>query len=88
MSFSFQTRSGTKEGAKGEISRELASVASGQPSHANDAPVIEAAAHAFVDQLQDDPDRVIHSSISGSVSWDAKGASSVYATINVSLIKG
>lgn len=73
MSYSFTVKAATKDDAKRAVTHELAKAVVGQRCHARDVPAARAAAHAFVDAL-DEPgeDQAVLVQGSGSLSgrWE------------------
>lgn len=82
MSYSFTVKATTKAEAKRAVTHELAKAVTGQRCHARDVPAAQAAAHAFVDAL-DEPreDQVVLVEGNGSLAgqWEPDlGMSSVH----------
>lgn len=68
MSYSFTVRGGDKTEAKSKVSAQLDKVARLQTLHQHDQAQAEAAAHAFIDLLEDDGARDVVVSVHGSLS--------------------
>lgn len=88
MSYSFSVKAATKAEAVQKIAEELAKVVQQQPEHAADTPHARNAAEAFVNTLHDDADQDVSVSVSGSLSWMAKGEFyGANLSVNASLTK-
>lgn len=85
MSYSFSVRAPTKAKAKEEIEANLKQVVKNQEMHSRDFAAAQAAAFAFVDVLADEPDREIHVSVYGSLSWHGDGDTAKVRAVNVSV---
>jgi hypothetical protein len=68
MSFSFRTSGASKAAVLAAVQEQLDSLVKTQPPHAVDAPLVTAAAKAYVDLLPEpDENQVIRADIAGSL---------------------
>lgn len=73
MSYSFNVRAATKALAKQAVTKELVKVVAAQPAHSVDALQAAAAAHAYIDLLDDSDTRHIVVTVAGSLSGNWVG---------------
>lgn len=84
MSYSFQFVAPTKDEAKIKVVAEFENVVAQQPIHARDQAAAIAAAHAFIDLLDDAEGKYIQVACHGSVSYYS-GSSDAAALAQVPL---
>lgn len=68
MSYSFSVKGATKDEALALVASEMEGVVKGQPVHAADGPMVNAAAKAATSILKVEADKSVYISINGSVS--------------------
>jgi len=73
MSYSFNVKAASKAEAKLKIAAELDKVVASQSVHAKDRDQAQAAAHAFVDVLDDDEAKDVSVSVNGWLSGNWAG---------------
>lgn len=88
MSYSFQVIAANKQEAKNAVFTKLTEVVAGQPDHAADSEQAYTAACAFIDVVDDNPDKDVFCNVSGSLSWGGTVAAHVYTNAGINISAG